>query len=150
MEEFVKAVTSLDENRHHGRGLSSKLVRFVSGNSTGDENDMSPSITNELTKYLGLKAAEADQIVNNAKVKKSDRLLTFWNEMSRELPTISKLARRLLCVPASSSPVERLFKFAKKNAYKERAQLSAETQSSLVMSIAIGKFLDYKNANNIE
>ena len=36
-------------------------------------------------------------------------VLQFWQEMAKKLPTLSKLAYKVISVPASSAPVERVF-----------------------------------------
>ena len=58
--------------------------------------------------------------------------LTWWNEQSKSLPLLSTLARRILCIPATSAPSESLFSSAGLSASKIRASLQPELASDVV------------------
>jgi hypothetical protein len=52
---------------------------------------------------------------------------TFWKTYEASLPTLSKMARRYGCVPASSIPSESSFSIAGHIARKSRSSLSAKS-----------------------
>ena len=59
-------------------------------------------------------------------------VLQFWQEMAKKLPTLSKLAYKVLSVPASSAPVERVFSRGGIIMRPHRARLSAEMLGMLM------------------
>lgn len=58
--------------------------------------------------------------------------LQFWKEVSKKLPTLYKLAYRVLSVPASSAPVERIFSRGGIIMRPHRARLSSDMLSMLM------------------
>lgn len=138
MDLFTKEVKKLDRNLVVKREKS-PMIELLS---------LAPNkVDVELSEYIGLLPLDADSIVENAPMAKSDRLLTFWSCAEHKFPTISALAHWVLSIPCSSSPVERVFKFSKKQGSNERSQLSSSTIASLVMHISIDKFLEYKKTH---
>jgi hypothetical protein len=67
----------------------------------------------------------------DASVVINDPLL-WWKEHARELPTLSELARRVLCIPATSAPSERVFSVAGLTIAKDRARLLPEVAADMV------------------
>lgn len=57
---------------------------------------------------------------------KKNNPLTWWKANAPRYPTLAKLAKSLLCIPATSTPSERLFSAAGNIASKKRASLSPE------------------------
>ena len=58
--------------------------------------------------------------------------LTWYRDHFNEFPIISQLARRLLCIPATSAPSERLFSDAGLTIAKDRANLLPEMAASII------------------
>lgn len=84
--------------------------------------------------FMGEEETQADQkiqMVRNevqmyfaepARSKKEDPLI-WWRENKVRFPTLSKLARSLLCIPATSTPSEQIFSAAGNICSQKRASL---------------------------
>lgn len=59
--------------------------------------------------------------------------LKYWKENTDKYPTLAKLARTYLTVPATSAPVERLFSIARKAFRPDRCRLGDSTFQMLMM-----------------
>ena len=57
-------------------------------------------------------AAELNSYLTLPKLDEEEDPLAFWKERRVNFPMLSKLARKYLCIPATSSPSERLFSAA--------------------------------------
>ncbi len=58
--------------------------------------------------------------------------ITVVEELSKKYKIISKLAIRLLCIPATSAPSERVFSVAGLTIAKDRSKLAAHTAHELI------------------
>ena len=58
--------------------------------------------------------------------------LKWWGLREKSYPTISKLAKKYLCIPASSTPSERIFSLTGTIVDKKRARLSADKVDMIV------------------
>ena len=58
--------------------------------------------------------------------------LEWWKKNAERLPTLSRLARQLLCIPATSVPSERIFSISGNIVTKKRASLKPENVDMLV------------------
>ena len=58
--------------------------------------------------------------------------LLWWKIHAVEFPQLAKLARRVLCIPATSAPSERIFSVAGLTATKKRNRLAPESVTLLV------------------
>ena len=61
-----------------------------------------------------------------------DCALKWWKGKAAKYPIISQLARKLLAIPASSTPSERVFSAAGNIVTKKRSCLSADHVDALV------------------
>ena len=58
--------------------------------------------------------------------------LMWWKNNQKKYNIISKLALRLLCIPATSAPAERVFSVAGLTIAKDRARLAPNTAHELI------------------
>ena len=79
-------------------------------------------------KKLGMFLPEKDK--NGCEIF-SDPLI-WWQLQSKTLPLLSTLARRILCIPATSAPSERVFSSAGLTISKCRASLQPQHASELI------------------
>lgn len=88
------------------------------------KRDLLPSFTvrEELQRYLALGPVALETDVYN-----------WWAQHKAEFPTISRVAARLLAIPATSVPVERLFSKLKRLVSPQRASLAADTCAALML-----------------
>ena len=70
---------------------------------------------------------ELDRCLKEAEInfRKDDPLL-WWRNHETYFPTIAKLARKYLCIPASTAPAERVFSTAKNILQKKRWRILPE------------------------
>jgi hypothetical protein len=59
--------------------------------------------------------------------------LLWWKSNSTQIPTIAKIARKFLCIPATSAPSERVFSVAGLVISKLRSNLTPENASCIIM-----------------
>jgi hypothetical protein len=71
-------------------------------------------------------------------------VVDFWRTNEVKFPTISKLARRIHPVPASSAPTERIFSRMNKVTSKERSSLNASTVTDLVCLKTLEQYKEFK------
>jgi hypothetical protein len=68
----------------------------------------------------------------NIKVSKDVDLMQFWEEHQSLLPKLFNVACKVLCIPATSSPSERVFSTAGRILEKRRTMLSPSSVNSLL------------------
>jgi hypothetical protein len=78
----------------------------------------------ELTRYIDLRVS--------ASLSATIDLLPWWRENEKVFPNVAKVARRLLCVPASSAASERSFSVAGLTVSQRRAALDPETVHNIL------------------
>jgi len=71
-----------------------------------------------------LKRVSHDGRINNP--------LLWWKHNSKRFPTLAKLAKKILCIPATSAPVERLFSHAGLTIANDRARMLPDMAEDLV------------------
>ncbi|CAM9526079.1 unnamed protein product, partial [Phaeothamnion confervicola] len=59
-------------------------------------------------------------------------ILVWWRDRGVEFPKLALLARRVLCIPATSASSERLFSVAGQVVTKKRNRLSEQSVETLV------------------
>ncbi|XP_042343871.1 E3 SUMO-protein ligase ZBED1-like [Plectropomus leopardus] len=113
--------TAQDMPVTHQGDVKSLLEKILgsSDSSTSDEEDeeqqLSQTVQKEVLLYFG-----------EHPLSKKGNPLSWWKANAPRYPTLSKLAQSFLCIPATSTPSERLFSAAGNIASKRRASLSSE------------------------
>ncbi len=69
---------------------------------------------------------EVQMYFSESQIPKQEDPLGWWKENEGRFPNMSKLARSFLCIPASSTPAERIFSAAGNICSQKRASLSRE------------------------
>lgn len=76
--------------------------------------------------------AEMDVYMTMDSLSLSGNPLTWWKEHEWQLPLLSRMARKYLCIPATSVPSERVFGTAGDVLAAQRATLEAENVDMLI------------------
>ncbi|XP_032446924.1 zinc finger BED domain-containing protein 1-like [Xiphophorus hellerii] len=90
-----------------------------SESSTSDEEDEEQHLNQDVQKEVLMYFGEHT-------LSKRENPLLWWKSNAARYPTLSKLAKFFLCIPATSTPSERLFSAAGNIASKRRASLSSQ------------------------
>lgn len=112
--------------------------------SSNEEEEISRN-SDELHDFLNRKNKESDSPLEdewNKYIKegidlKKDKnsnlvnVLNWWRKKEYIYPKLSKLAKKYLCIPASSAPSERLFSVARKIIREDRTNLTSENIGTL-------------------
>uniref|UniRef100_G3NAN5 HAT C-terminal dimerisation domain-containing protein n=1 Tax=Gasterosteus aculeatus TaxID=69293 RepID=G3NAN5_GASAC len=120
--------TASAEKGSPNRRTVSVLDSLLGSDSTDSDNDDSEEdahnqkIRDEVLMYFG-----------EQPLSKTESLLSWW----KWFPALASLAKSFLCIPATSTPSERLFSAAGNIASKKRASLSPEHVNMLTCYIAI-------------
>ncbi|XP_059208582.1 E3 SUMO-protein ligase ZBED1-like [Centropristis striata] len=105
----------------HAKGKDGSFLSILGSssesNSCDEEEDdqQSQEIQREILQYFGEHA-----------LSRKDNPLSWWKVNASRYPTLARLAKSFLSIPATSTPSERLFSAAGNIASKRRASLSAE------------------------
>ena len=102
--------------------------------NTGEDADQRTTIVEDVRTYM----LTMSKFIVKHKLDESSAS-SFWAEHGKAFPTLGHLARRLLCVMATSVPSESAFLFSAFLGRKERARLSEE-------NLALSLFLEDKVA----
>ena len=97
-----------------------KLFSFMSSTREIPRSEL--SLENEVKDYF------ADAILEEEKDQ-----LQFWKTKESLFPTLATLAKKYLCVPASSALVEKVFSIAGKVFHPDRCSLSDSTSERLML-----------------
>jgi len=91
-------------------------------------------IQTEFQRYLKLPNEPMFREVEEDAVKTTAHVcpLKWWKEHENIFPNISALARRILCIPATSAPVERVFSTAGNTITKKRSRLACEKAGDII------------------
>ena len=84
-----------------------------------ENDDTKEKVEREMTRYIAEPSEKAES-------------LTWWRKMEPIFPYFSVLARKYLCVPASSVPCERVFSITGHLVSRRRAALSPENINMIV------------------
>lgn len=61
-----------------------------------------------------------------------ENMLTFWNKNKQKLPKMALIAKKLLCIPATSTPSEWAFSACGYTLNERRARMNTETLEKLM------------------
>lgn len=99
----------------------------------GDEEDRVDTMINiELEYYKSLKTLDITEGTTENGEEVFSNPLLWWKMQQKMLPLLSTLARRILCIPATSAPSERVFSTAGLTIAKCRASLQPQNASDLI------------------
>ena len=98
-----------------------KEIIVINKNSDNDDS----SNENIFTKNTISKNEFNDYKKKN--IEETDNILEWWKIYETKYPTLSKIARDFLCVPASSAPVERIFSSSGNIVTAKRNRLDEES-----------------------
>jgi len=88
---------------------------------------------------------------NNVEYEARSNPLAWWKKNEKMFPTLAILARRYLCIPATSSPSERLFSTAGLTISKRRNALGDENASAIIfLNKNWGIVEDYEKKHGIQ
>jgi hypothetical protein len=71
----------------------------------------------------------------------NDNPLIFWKEQACLLPNLSKLAKTILCIPASSAAVERAFSAAGVVVSQRRNNINPSTVNDIILVRSAANYL---------
>ncbi|XP_074537188.1 E3 SUMO-protein ligase ZBED1-like [Halichoeres trimaculatus] len=108
-----------------------------SGTDSQSENDEE---TDQEDQKVQVVRSEVQLYFAEATLSKKDDPLKWWSENEGRFPTLSKLAKSFLCIPATSTPSERIFSTAGNICSQKRASLSPEHVEMLTF-LAMNKSL---------
>lgn len=134
VEKIVYAATSMDpepeiameepDEETTDTGTKAKLFSSYRKRKRSGHRSRSVSAEAEMRRYLII----LDELVNE-----NENPLKFWADHCTELPKLARLARKLLVVPATSAPVERVFSHGGIIIRPHRAKLSDSMLSALLL-----------------
>lgn len=110
------------------------------------------NINKELSEFFDTETTASDVLDGNLKQEFTSYInssidpeptisvLEFWKTNEKKFPRISKYAKQILCIPATSTPSERLFSIAGQTLNKRRSALKPEKLDKLL-------FIKYNYSN---
>jgi len=75
---------------------------------------------------------EFDKYLKETPLKSSENSLEWWFKNSHKFPTLAKLAKRYLCIPATLVPAKQVFSVAGEIVNNKRASLKPENFNMLI------------------
>ena len=110
-------VTTADSHRSQPCSSLDKLLQISTESDDTSSEDLSleQMVHNENQKYF-----------KETPVDKKTKPLQWWNNNKEHFPFLAKVARKYLCIPATSTPAERLFSAAGNISDRKRSSLLPE------------------------
>lgn len=103
-----------------------------------DSSDLTSLLSRQRPKKPQTDSDELDRYLSTGTVPINP--LVFWREHQKEYPTLARIARDTLSIPATSAGVERMFNYARDICHYRRGSLNEETISNLMMYMCTSKF----------
>jgi len=75
---------------------------------------------------------EFDKYLKETPLKSTENSLEWWSKNSYQFPTLAKLAKRYLYIPATSVPAEQVFPVAREIVNNKRASFKPENVNMLI------------------
>lgn len=106
--------------------------RVPSGPPSININEIRWKVEKELKEYRAVPRFYMRVIVEDGSNGDFIDPLKWWKTHTPSFPTLSVIARKYLCIPATSAPSERVFSVAGLTISKQRSKLSSENASCLI------------------
>jgi hypothetical protein len=110
------------------------------GTYTDQEPEKSPnqeespgSLFSRIRKHAKLGDSEIEVYIQESIVPESTDPLIYWKANELRFPNLAKIARKYLCIPATSGGVERVFSIAGFLGQARRSLLTSENVRNLIM-----------------
>ena len=98
---------------------------------SGQDDVLIQRVNMEISTYRdSIPSIEFQSKVDGIKVLSNP--LMWWKNNASNLPLLSRLARRILCIPATSAPSERVFSIAGLTITKLRSSLSSDNACAII------------------
>lgn len=110
----------------HGKKFHNRAT-----NRGADEISVGDTVELEMSYFKSLPFLPGKISLADDRTEFPDPLL-WWKVQADRLPILSKLARRVLCIPATSAPSERVFSTAGLTVANARAALNSENAAALI------------------
>ena len=94
--------------------------------------EVNRAVTAELEGYKLIPRIDMREIKEDAEKGGYINPLAWWKAHASIFPTLSQIARKVLCIPATSTPAERVFSIAGLTISKLRAKLGCDNASCLI------------------
>jgi hypothetical protein len=133
-QETMTAARTLPAKNHKSNTRALTVASFLCGDSSSDEEDSETpeeASRNAIDRQIECFKAEKFHLLNK-ETNEYHCPLKWWSLNSTKYPDIWNLAERILHIPATSAPAERVFSVASNIINKKRARLSPETANLLI------------------
>lgn len=146
-------VNVVEEKGSYG-GLFSKLRKVkkdvVVPAVLGSDDMILQRIDDEMKRFSDMPSIAFEERNDEGKIVFANPLL-WWKKYCKDFPLLSQLARRILCIPATSAPSERVFSLAGLVITQLRASLSADNAAGMIFLHDNWKIAEiFHNKKNIE
>ena len=112
----------------HSRGVVPATSGVIfHGRDHGRDNSIDERVSREIREYRAL-----DQLPMYEKKNCRSNPLMWWKENCQRFPLLAVLARRTLCIPATSAPSERVFSTAGLTISKKRASMNSDNAADMI------------------
>lgn len=120
-----------DDDEVHDDGDDNNII-VINNNDAAD--DAEQRVDQEILQYRAER--KLNRIVEGIRGPNGEPVLSdplqWWSQKTSKYPILSHLAKKILCIPATSAPVERLFSVAGLTIANDRARLLPENAEDLV------------------